>query len=213
MRKDGSQFWASVTITPVHDHGNQLCGFIKITRDMTERKRLEELEASTHRLSVFIAMLAHELRNHLAPLRHSVGILQNLADPAPALARCRDAVDRQVGQLTRLVDDLLDVGRITAGKVELDDRPVTVRDIVCRGVESIQPKLAARGQHIHVDLPPDPCCCTATMHGSSRCCTTCSTTRRSSRRTADGSTSAHGRKGRWSRSASPTRRRYRERRT
>ncbi|KVA56683.1 hybrid sensor histidine kinase/response regulator [Burkholderia cepacia] len=155
VRKDGSQFWASVTITPVHDHDNQLCGFIKITRDMTERKRLEELEASTHRLSVFIAMLAHELRNHLAPLRHSVGILQNLADPAPALARCRDAVDRQVGQLTRLVDDLLDVGRITAGKVELDDRPVTVRDIVCRGVESIQPKLAARGQHIHVDLPPD----------------------------------------------------------
>ncbi len=155
VRQDGSQFWASVTITPVHDHGNQLCGFIKITRDMTERKRLEELEASTHRLSVFIAMLAHELRNHLAPLRHSVGILQNLPDPAPALARCRDAVDRQVGQLTRLVDDLLDVGRITAGKIALDDRPVTVRDIVCRGVESIQPKLAARGQHIHVDLPPE----------------------------------------------------------
>ncbi|MCA7951696.1 response regulator [Burkholderia seminalis] len=155
VRQDGSQFWASVTITPVHDHGNHLCGFIKITRDMTERKRLEELEASTHRLSVFIAMLAHELRNHLAPLRHSVGILQNLPDPAPALARCRDAVDRQVGQLTRLVDDLLDVGRITAGKIALDDRPVTVRDIVCRGVESIQPKLAARGQHIHVDLPPE----------------------------------------------------------
>ncbi|WP_322080834.1 ATP-binding protein [Burkholderia sp. BCC1972] len=155
VRKDGSQFWASVTITPVHDHANQLCGFIKITRDMTERKRLEELEASTHRLSVFIAMLAHELRNHLAPLRHSVGVLQHLPDPAPALAQCRDAVHRQVGQLTRLVDDLLDVGRITAGKVELDDRPVTVRDVVCRGVESIQPKLAARGQHIHVDLPAD----------------------------------------------------------
>ena len=78
VRKDGSQFWANVTITPVHDHSNQLCGFIKITRDMTERKRLEELEASTHRLSVFIAMLAHELRNHLAPLRHSVGVLQSL---------------------------------------------------------------------------------------------------------------------------------------
>ncbi|MCA8274703.1 PAS domain S-box protein [Burkholderia sp. AU30280] len=157
VRKDGSQFWANVTITPVHDHTNQLCGYIKITRDMTERKRLEELEASTHRLSVFIAMLAHELRNHLAPLRHSVGILQSVADPAPApaLAQCLDVVHRQVTQLTRLVDDLLDVGRITAGKVELDDRPVTVRDIVCRGVESIQSKLAARGQHIHVDLPSD----------------------------------------------------------
>ncbi|RQZ10450.1 PAS domain S-box protein [Burkholderia sp. Bp9031] len=156
VRKDGSLFWASVTITAVHDHAGRLAGFIKITRDMTERKRLAELEVSTHRLSVFIAMLAHELRNHLAPLRHSVGVLQSLPDPAPALALCRDAVHRQVTQLTRLVDDLLDVGRITAGKVELDDAPMTVRDLVCRGVESIQPKLAAREQHIRVDLPGDP---------------------------------------------------------
>ncbi|MBY4693207.1 response regulator [Burkholderia latens] len=156
VRKDGTLFWASVTITAVRDAAGQLAGFIKITRDMTERKRLAELEASTHRLSVFIAMLAHELRNHLAPLRHSVGVLQSLPDPAPALAQCRDAVHRQVGQLTRLVDDLLDVGRITAGKLHLDNAPVTVRDLVCRGVESIQPKLAAREQHIHVDLPADP---------------------------------------------------------
>ncbi|RKU00256.1 hybrid sensor histidine kinase/response regulator [Burkholderia sp. Nafp2/4-1b] len=155
VRKDGSLFWANVTITAVRDHVGQLAGFIKITRDMTERKRLAELEASTHRLSVFIAMLAHELRNHLAPLRHSVGVLQSLPDPAPALAQCRDAVHRQIGQLTRLVDDLLDVGRITAGKVELDYAPVTVRDVVCRGVESVQPKLAARGQHIRVELPAD----------------------------------------------------------
>ncbi|UEP25972.1 response regulator [Burkholderia ambifaria] len=156
VRKDGSLFWASVTITAVRDHGGQLAGFIKITRDMTERKRLAELEMSTHRLSVFIAMLAHELRNHLAPLRHSVSVLQTLPDPAPMLAQCRDAVHRQVGQLTRLVDDLLDVGRITAGKVELDNAPVTVRDVVCRGVESIQPKLAARQQHLRVELPPEP---------------------------------------------------------
>ncbi|MDF3084200.1 PAS domain-containing hybrid sensor histidine kinase/response regulator [Burkholderia sola] len=161
VRKDGTQFWASVTITPVRDATQQLCGFIKITRDMTERKRLEELEASTHRLSVFIAMLAHELRNHLAPLRNSVGVLQSLPEPAPALAQCRDAVHRQVGQLTRLVDDLLDVGRITAGKVELAARPITVRDIVCRGIESIQPKLAARGQWIRVDLPAD----SVALHG------------------------------------------------
>jgi len=161
VRQDGTQFWASVTITPVHDATQALCGFIKITRDMTERKRLEELEASTQRLSVFIATLAHELRNHLAPLRNSIGVLQTLPDPPPALAQCRDAVNRQVGQLTRLVDDLLDVGRITAGKVELDARPVTVRDIVCRGVESIQPKLAARGQWIRVDLPAD----SVVLHG------------------------------------------------
>ncbi|RQR34319.1 ATP-binding protein [Burkholderia sp. Bp9142] len=156
VRKDGTLFWANVTITAVRDQEGALAGFIKITRDMTERKRLAELEASTHRLSVFIAMLAHELRNHLAPLRHSVGVLQSLPDPAPPLAQCRDAVHRQVGQLTRLVDDLLDVGRITAGKVELDNAPVTVRDVVCRGVEGIQPTLAAHEQNIRVDLPANP---------------------------------------------------------
>ncbi|MFP3561933.1 hybrid sensor histidine kinase/response regulator, partial [Paraburkholderia sp. SIMBA_049] len=81
------RFWASVTITAVRDESHQLRGFIKITRDMTERKRLAELEMSTHRLSVFIAMLAHELRNQLAPLRHSVSVLQTLPDPAPMLAQ------------------------------------------------------------------------------------------------------------------------------
>jgi PAS domain S-box-containing protein len=156
VRKDGSLFWASVTITAVRDEAKRLSGFIKITRDMTERKRLVELEASTHRLSVFIAMLAHELRNQLAPLRNSVGVLQCLPAPDPLLVQCRDAVDRQLAQLTGLVDDLLDVGRITSGKVELDNRPVPVSDIVGRGVEAIQSTLDARAQCIHVDLPAEP---------------------------------------------------------
>jgi CheY-like chemotaxis protein len=89
---------------------------------MTERKRSRN-EASTHRLSVFIAMLAHELRNHLAPLR-TVGVLQSLP-AAAARARAMPSPSGQVGQLTRLVDDLLDVGRITAGKARSRHAPVT----------------------------------------------------------------------------------------
>ena len=81
---------------------------------------------------------------------------------------------RQVTQLTRLVDDLLDVGRITAGKLELNDRPITVRDIVPRRRK--HPAEAGRArQHIHVDLPADAVPLHATMRSSSRCCTTCST--------------------------------------
>lgn len=156
VRKDGSLFWASVTITAVRDGAKQLSGFIKITRDMTERKRLEELEASTRRLSVFIAMLAHELRNQLAPLRNSIGVLQHLPAPDPLFAQCRDAVDRQISQLIRLVDDLLDLGRITSCKVPLDNRPVPLRDIVCRSVEGIQSTLEARAQCVQIDLPAEP---------------------------------------------------------
>ncbi|RQS12362.1 response regulator [Burkholderia sp. Bp9002] len=155
VRKDGSLFCASATISAVRDEAKHLCGFIKITRDMTERRRLEELEASTRRLSVFIAMLAHELRNQLAPLRNSIGVLQSVPAADAAFEACRDAADRQLAQLTRLVDDLLDIGRITAGKIELDSRPVAVRDIVCRAAEGIQPLLAARAQSIQIDLPAE----------------------------------------------------------
>ncbi|MGZ2749507.1 PAS domain-containing hybrid sensor histidine kinase/response regulator [Burkholderia stagnalis] len=156
VRKDGSLFCASVTISAVRDEAKRLCGFIKITRDMTERRRLEELEASTRRLSVFIAMLAHELRNQLAPLRNSIGVLQSLPGADAAFDACRDAADRQLAQLTRLVDDLLDVGRITAGKLELDKRAVAVSDLVRRAAEGIEPLLATRAQHVHVDLPAQP---------------------------------------------------------
>ncbi|MBN3835036.1 PAS domain S-box protein [Burkholderia sp. Ac-20344] len=153
VRKDGLRFWAHVTIAAVRDPAVQLCGFIKIMRDITERKRLAELTASTHRLHLFIATLGHELRNHLAPLRYSVGILQTAPDLAPDVAQCRDAIDRQLGQFARLADDLLDLGRIAAGKVKLDIRVVTAGDIVTRAVESVQAKTNARGQHIDVALP------------------------------------------------------------
>lgn len=158
LRKDGSRFWASVTITAVRDESNELRGFIKITRDMTERKRVEALEAATRRLDVFIATLAHELRNQLAPLRHTIGILHSLppSELGPALTQCKDIADRQIEQLVRLVDDLLDIGRIKSGKLELREAPLNVRDIVYRSVQGIQPKADTRGQQILVRLPPGP---------------------------------------------------------
>ncbi|HDR8999055.1 ATP-binding protein [Burkholderia vietnamiensis] len=158
IRKDGSRFWASVTITAVRDESNTLRGFIKITRDMTERKRVEELETATRRLDVFIATLAHELRNQLAPLQHTIDILHSLpaAGLDPALTQCKDIAERQIGQLVRLVDDLLDIGRIKTDKVDLQQAPLNVRDIVYRSVQSIQPKVDARGQRIVVRLPPAP---------------------------------------------------------
>jgi PAS domain S-box-containing protein len=155
VRKDGSAFWAFVTVTAVHDESGSLRGFIKITRDMTERKRLDELEVATQRLDVFIATLAHELRNQLAPLQNTVGVLQSLPSSAlvPALAHCRDVAGRQITQLVRLVDDLLDIGRIKSDKVTLDEASVNLRDVVTRSVDGMQAKLDARGQRVDVTLP------------------------------------------------------------
>ncbi|RYG07930.1 MAG: PAS domain S-box protein, partial [Burkholderiales bacterium] len=81
VRKDGSTFWANIVMSPIHKADGTLLGFAKVTRDMTERSRLRDLEHSSSRMNEFLAMLAHELRNPLAPIRNAVSILQ--LEPAP----------------------------------------------------------------------------------------------------------------------------------
>ncbi|CAB3762414.1 PAS domain S-box protein [Paraburkholderia humisilvae] len=156
VRKDGSMFWANVVITAVRDSTGRLLGFAKVTRDMSERKRLEELEVSSRRMSEFLATLAHELRNPLAPVRNAVSAMQLAPDTDPLLRQCRDVIDRQVGHLTRLVDDLLDIGRITTGKIDLRIAPVDIQDVVTRSIEAARPFTDARGQTIRVVMPATP---------------------------------------------------------
>ncbi|WP_244816559.1 PAS domain S-box protein [Caballeronia sp. Lep1P3] len=156
VRKDGSLFWASVAITAVYDEQRVLRGFAKVTRDMSERKRLEQLEVSSRRISEFIATLAHELRNPLAPVRNAVGVMQMETSLPPHLARCRDIIDRQTSHLGRLVDDLLDMGRITTGKIDLRMARVEVSDIVERSIELVHPYIVSRGQRVVTALPEEP---------------------------------------------------------
>jgi PAS domain S-box-containing protein len=153
VRKDGSMFWANVVITAVRDSAGRLLGFAKVTRDMSERKRLEELEVSSRRMSEFLATLAHELRNPLAPVRNAVSAMQLVPQTDPLLQQCRDVIDRQIGHLTRLVDDLLDIGRITTGKIELRIAKLDMQDVVTRSVEAARPFADARGQTIRVVMP------------------------------------------------------------
>ena len=95
VRKDGTLFWASVVITPVHDDAGVLRGFAKITRDLTEQRRIQELEHSSRRMHEFLALLAHELRNPLAPIRNASEIMQRIPElPAP-LVRVRQIIDRR----------------------------------------------------------------------------------------------------------------------
>ncbi|HEY3536077.1 MAG TPA: ATP-binding protein [Trinickia sp.] len=158
VRKDGSMFWANVVITAVYkneDGVRKLCGYAKVTRDMTERKRLRDLEAASQHMNEFLATLAHELRNPLAPVTNALSVMMLEPLISPTLRQCRDLIDRQIAHLTRLVDDLLDAGRITTGKIALRLAPVDLREVVSRSVEMIRPHVALRQQRVDVHVPEE----------------------------------------------------------
>lgn len=156
VRKDGTTFWANVNITAVYDESNRLRGFAKVTRDLTERREREELERSGARMRKFLATLAHELRNPLAPVRNAIGVMQLEAGLSPTMARSRDLIDRQVAHLTRLVDDLLDVGRIMSDKVELRIARVDLSEVAARAIEAARPFTDAREQSVATHMPAEP---------------------------------------------------------
>jgi CheY-like chemotaxis protein len=117
------------------------------------RDRTAKLLEADQRKDEFLATLAHELRNPLAPIRFALEALRGDADPAAAL-RARDVIERQVRQLVRLVDDLLDVSRITANKIQLRREPLDLARLMETAAESIAPLATASGQALDVHLPP-----------------------------------------------------------
>jgi CheY-like chemotaxis protein len=126
-------------------------------RDITERKKAETaLRDADQRKDEFLAMLAHELRNPLAPIRSAVQVLQAIRPRDPSLDWPQQIIDRQVQHLTRLVDDLLDVSRITHNRVQLVKEPVEVASVLSRAVETMQPLVDARRQRLTVSYPGGP---------------------------------------------------------
>jgi PAS domain S-box-containing protein len=125
--------------------------------DITERKRAEEaLREADRRKDEFLAMLAHELRNPLTPIRNAAQVLK-LVGPADANQQwAREVIERQTQHLTRLVDDLLDVSRITQGKVKLAREPLDLAAVLHRAVEASRPLIDARHHHLTVVLPAEP---------------------------------------------------------
>jgi PAS domain S-box-containing protein len=155
IRKDGTRFWANVVITALRDPTGELRGFAKVTRDLTNRLMVEKLEEQARRMNEFIAMLAHELRNPLAPIRNAGGLLTRFPDDAQRVAWAAGIIDRQTGQLTRLVDDLLDASRITSGKLTIDRTPIDLADVIARAVEATRPFIESRHHKLvlEVDAP------------------------------------------------------------
>lgn len=156
VRKDGQVFWANVTITRVLDADGTLRGFAKVTRDLSEQHRWAELEKSSRRMEEFLATLAHELRNPLAPLRNAVEIMALRNDLPADMADVRRLIGRQTQHLTRLVDDLLDVARITTGRISLVKAWVDVCEVIRSSVESVRPQMDGKHQALELDLPAEP---------------------------------------------------------
>jgi signal transduction histidine kinase len=123
--------------------------------EISERRRIEHAlkDADRHK-DEFLAMLAHELRNPLAPIRNAVQIMRTKPLADPQLAWTRDVIERQLGHLTRLVDDLLDVSRITRGKINVACDSLRVETLIERALETVHPLISEKHHELKVELPP-----------------------------------------------------------
>jgi PAS domain S-box-containing protein len=164
VRKDGGRFWASGVTTAVRDEHHRLRGFAKIMRDLTERKQLtealrqraEELSETDRRKDEFLAMLAHELRNPLAPILSSLELLVRCGLADAKLDSAVQTAVRQVRHMARLLDDLLDVSRITRGIITLQKKRADLKSIIQQALETSRPRLDARRHRVTVSLTPEP---------------------------------------------------------
>ncbi|MES2605349.1 MAG: PAS domain-containing sensor histidine kinase, partial [Pseudomonadota bacterium] len=156
VRKNGTRFWARVVVTTLLDTQGNLRGFAKVTQDLTQRKHAEALENVAKNINEFIAVLAHELRNPLAPIRSGINILKADALLKPGSSKVVQILDRQSSQLLRIVDDIIDVSRITRGKLSIVPQEVRIADLVMRAVEAAQPGIDAKRHNFRLDLTNAP---------------------------------------------------------
>ncbi|HYU82292.1 MAG TPA: ATP-binding protein [Candidatus Polarisedimenticolia bacterium] len=120
------------------------------------RSKIDELAEIDRRKDEFLAMLGHELRNPLAPVTTALQIMRIHENEPSRVARSREIVERQIEHMSRLIDDLLDVSRITRGKIELREQPLLLSSVIERAIESARPLIDERGHRVVLDLPTEP---------------------------------------------------------
>jgi PAS domain S-box-containing protein len=164
LRKDGARFWATGVLSPIRDPGGALLGFGKLVRDRTDlrgktemlEKQHEELLSRNRRKDEFIGTLSHELRNPLASLTNAMHLLDVGSDDPEAIAIVRQTLAHELGSMSRMIDDLLDATRLSAGKVQLQRERIDARKIVAGAVETCRSKIEARGLLLHVITAESP---------------------------------------------------------
>ncbi|HZQ71665.1 MAG TPA: PAS domain S-box protein [Burkholderiales bacterium] len=157
VAKDGRRLDISLTISPVRNADGRIIGASKVARDITERKRAEAaLRDSDRRKGEFLAVLAHELRNPLAPIQNCLDLMTITETDPEGARRARDIMTRQVKQIVRLVDDLLEISRIDQGKIELRREPLDLSAVMLSAVETSRPAIEAGKHTLNVTLATEP---------------------------------------------------------
>lgn len=157
VTKDGRRVDISLTVSPVRDGTGRVVGASKVARDISDRKRADRVQREAdRRKDEFIAVLAHELRNPLAPLRSGLEIMRHAAGDPTTVTQTRDMMERQLGHMVRLIEDLLDVSRVNRNKMELRRSRVLLADVVSSAVEIARPLIEDAGLELTVSLPPGP---------------------------------------------------------
>ncbi len=161
----GATHYFDLTLEPLRDMYGQVVGITGAAVDVTEYLRLQaqlreqaaQLAEADQRKDEFLAMLGHELRNPLAPITNAIEVLKRRPGPPdPTVQWAKEVIGRQAEQLKRLVNDLLDVARITRGRIEFHRRLVTMAEVVSQAVEESHPLIEARWHELTIDLPSDP---------------------------------------------------------
>ncbi len=154
FRKDGSRVPVIIVGVRFEDAANEGMSFVL---DITDRKAMEKaLRESDRRKDDFIALLAHELRNPLAPIRNGLQVMRLAGEDADSAAEAQAMMERQLGHMVRLIDDLLDVSRISRNKMELRFARILLADVVRSAVETARPLLDAAGLDLAISLPDEP---------------------------------------------------------
>ncbi|HEU4796309.1 MAG TPA: ATP-binding protein, partial [Pyrinomonadaceae bacterium] len=156
--------WMAYKVVKLVDGANQTIGFATVSQDVTNRKRLEDnlrilatdLAETDRRKNEFLATLAHELRNPLAPMTNMIEVLKHADGNGEILKRAHETIERQLGQLVRLVDDLLDLNRITHDRLELRRSEVDLSSVIQQAVEAARPLIDSAGHELTIDLPVEP---------------------------------------------------------
>lgn len=161
LTRDSRELPVEISLSPLQTEDGLL--IVSIIRDVSERRRLEaelkqrndELTDTDRRKDEFLAVLSHELRNPLAPIQSAVEVLRTTESKEPDVHWARDVINRQVDQMARLIEDLLDVSRINQGKIRLHRERVPLSAMVASAVETVRPLVEGRGHVLDIQLPPD----------------------------------------------------------
>lgn len=156
-RKDGQMRWHLARAVPVRNEGGEITCWFGTSTDIQDRIASEQaLKEADERKNQFLATLAHELRNPLSPISNAVQLWPRVAKDPAEMEHLRTVIARQVRQMVRLIDDLMDLSRINRDKLTLERKPIDLHSVISRAVETVQPAIDGCGHKLTVDTPVEP---------------------------------------------------------